>query len=129
MRASVTVMSKRLCALCLQGFCASRVGAAQPMRTDVTPLDGPAFTQGWCSASLVTVEDEAPALDTVVVDPQGALDADVQVASESESAGVFTVAVSARSLCTRTQTPRRTPHVRTSTSTRVHEPLPCSILA
>ena len=77
------------------GLCASRVGAADPMRTDVAPLDGTAFTtgQGWRSASLVTVEDEAPALDTVVVDPQGAIDTNVQVASESESAGVFTVTI------------------------------------
>ncbi len=63
------------------------------MRTDVAPLDGTAFTmgQGWPLASLGTVEDEAPALDTVLVDTQGALDTNVQVASESESAGVFTV--------------------------------------
>ena len=75
------------------GLCASRVGTAEPVRTDVTPLDGTACTmgQGWRSASLVTVEDEAPALDTVVVDPQGALD--TNVASEIESAGVFTATV------------------------------------
>jgi hypothetical protein len=59
------------------------------MRTDVDSLDG-TMGQGWRSASLVTVEDEAPALDTVVVDPPGALDTNVQVASEIESAGVFT---------------------------------------
>jgi hypothetical protein len=78
------------------GLCASHVGAAEPMRTDVDPLDGTAFTmgRGWPLASLGTVEDEALALDNVVVDPQGALDTNVQVASESESAGVFTVTVS-----------------------------------
>ena len=77
------------------GLCASRVGAAEPVRTDVAPLDGTALTmgQGWRSASLVTVEDEAPALDTVVVDPQGALDINVQAASQSESAGVLTATV------------------------------------
>ncbi len=74
------------------GLCASRVGAAEPMRTDADSLDG-TMGQGWRSASLVTVEDEAPALDTVLVDTQGALDTNVQVASESESAGVFTATV------------------------------------
>jgi hypothetical protein len=95
MRAHVFVTSERCLRFVLAGLCASRVGAAEPRHTDVTPLDGPAFTmgQGWRSASLVTVEDEAPALDTVVVDPQGALDTNVQVASESESAGVFTVTI------------------------------------
>jgi hypothetical protein len=61
------------------------------MRIDVASLDEAAFTvsQGWPLASLVTVEDEeALALDNVVVDSQGALDANVQVASESESAGL-----------------------------------------
>ncbi len=69
------------------GLCASRVGAAEPMRTDADSLDG-TMGQGWRSASLVTLEDEAPALDIVVVDPPGALD--TNVASEGESAGVFT---------------------------------------
>ena len=87
------VMSERCLRFVLAGLCASRVGAAEPMRTDVAPLDGTAFImgQGWRSASLGTVEDEGPALDTVVVDPRGALDTNVQVASERESAGVFTV--------------------------------------
>ncbi len=93
MRACVFVISERCFRFVFAGLCASRVGAAEPRRTDVTPLDGTAFTQGWCSASLVTVEDEAPALDNVVVDYQGAIDTNVQVASESESAGVFTVTI------------------------------------
>ena len=95
MRAFVFVMSERCFRFVFAGLCASRVAAAEPMRTDVAPLDGTAFAmgQGWRSASLVTVEDEAPALDTVVVDPQGGLDTNVQVASESESAGVFTVTI------------------------------------
>ena len=86
MRACVCHVRKTL-RFMFAGLCASRVGAAEPVRTDVAPLDG-TMGQGWRSASLVTVEDEAPALDTVVVDPQGALDTNVQVASESESAGV-----------------------------------------
>jgi hypothetical protein len=92
MRAFGIITSERCLRFVFAGLCASRVGAADPMRTDVAPLDGTTFTtgQGWRSASLVTVEDEAPALDTVVVDPQGALDINAQVASESESAGVFT---------------------------------------
>jgi hypothetical protein len=92
----VFVTSERCLRFVFAGLCASRVGAAEPMRTDVASLDGTAFTigQGWPLASLVTVEDEAPALDNVVVDSQGALDANVQVASESESAGVNTVTVS-----------------------------------
>ena len=86
----VFVMSERCLRFVFAGLCATRVAAAEPMRTDVAPIDGTAFKmgQGWRSASLVTVEDEAPALDTVVVDPQGGLDTNVQVASESESAGV-----------------------------------------
>ena len=90
MRAHVFVTSERCLRSVLAGLCASRVGAAEPMRTDVAPLDG-TIGQGWRSASLGTVDDEGPALDTVVVDPQGALDTNVQVASERESAGVFTV--------------------------------------
>ena len=90
MGACVFVTSERCLRSVLAGLCASRVGAAEPVRTDVAPLDGTALTmgQGWRSASLVTVEDEALALDNVVVDSQGALDANGQVASESESAGV-----------------------------------------
>ena len=90
MRACVFVISERCFSFVFAGLCASRVGAAEPMRTDVASLDEAAFTvsQGWPLASLVTVEDEeALALDNVVVDSQGALDANVQVASESESAG------------------------------------------
>jgi hypothetical protein len=79
----VFVTSERCLRFVFAGLCASRVGAAEPMRTDVASLDETAFT-----VSLVTVEDEALALDNVVVDSQGALDANVQVASESESAGV-----------------------------------------
>ena len=92
------------------GLCASRVGATDPMRTDVAPLDGTACTmgQGWRSASLVTVEDEASALDTVVVDPQGALD--TNVASEIESAGVFTATV-IHVHCAHVHKPRRNPHM------------------
>ena len=86
--APVFVMSERL-SFMFAGLCASRVGAAEPVRAKAAPLDG-TICQGWRSASLVTAEDEAPALDTVVVDPQGALDTNVQVASEIESAGVFT---------------------------------------
>jgi hypothetical protein len=90
MRAFELITSDRCLRFVFAGLCASRVGAAEPMRTDVASLDGTAFTigQGWPLASLVTVEDEAPALDNVVVDSQGALDANVQVASESESAGL-----------------------------------------
>ena len=84
------VTSERCLRFVFAGLCASRVGAAEPMHTDVASLDGTAFTvsQGWPLASLVTVEDEALALDNVVVDSQGALNANGQVASESESAGV-----------------------------------------
>ena len=88
MRACVCHVRKTL-SFVFAGLCASHVGAAEPMRTDVASLDG-TIGQGWRSASLGTVDDEAPALDTVVVDPQGGLDANVQVASERESAGVFT---------------------------------------
>ena len=110
----------------LAGLCASRVGAAEPMRTDVTPLDG-AYTigQGWPLASLVTAEDDAPALDTVVVDSQGALGTNVQVAAESESAGVFTVTF----VHVHANIERHSTHVRSSTSTCTHELLPCSSLA
>ena len=95
MRACVFVISERCFRFVFAGLCASRVAAAEPRRTDVTPLDGTACTmgQGWRSASLAMVEDEAPALDTVVVDPEGAIDTNAQVASESESAGVFTATV------------------------------------
>ena len=100
------------------------------MRTDVTPLDGTAFTQGWCSASLVTVKDEAPVLDSVVVDPQGALDTNVQVASKSESAGVFAATVvHVHTVHTYASTETHSTHMRTSAFTRPHELLPCSILA
>jgi hypothetical protein len=93
MRAFELITSERCFRFVFTGYCASRVGAADPMRTDVAPLDGTAFTigQGWRSASLGTVEYEAPALDTVVVDSQGALD--TNIASESESAGVLTATV------------------------------------
>jgi hypothetical protein len=93
MRAHVFVTSERCLRFVFAGLCASRVGTAEPMRTDVAPLDGTVCTmgQGRRSASLVTVDDEALALDTVVVDPQGALD--TNVASEIESAGVFTATV------------------------------------
>ena len=95
MSARMFVMSEKTLRSLFAGLCASRVGAAQPKHTDVASLDETAFAmgRGWRSASLVMVEDEAPALDTVVVDPQGALDINVQVASESESAGVFTATV------------------------------------
>jgi hypothetical protein len=95
MRAHEFVTSQRCLRFVLAGLCASRVGAAEPVRTDFAPLYGTAFTMGhgWRSASLVTVEDEGPELDTVVVDLQGGLDTNVQVASEIESAGVFTVTI------------------------------------
>jgi hypothetical protein len=88
------VTSERCFRFVFAGLCASGVGAAEPTRTDVASLDGgTAFTmgQGLRSASLVTVEYEAPALDTVVVDSQCALD--TNIASESESAGMLTATV------------------------------------
>jgi hypothetical protein len=67
---------------------------------------------GCSAAPLVTVEDEAPALDTVLVGPQG----DAHVAFESESAGLF--AINVHFQCTRTQRPTPTlVHAITSTRT------------
>ena len=69
---------------------------------------------GCSAAPLVTVEDEAPALDTVLVGPQG----DAHVAFESESAGLSVRYQCSFSMHMRTQRPTPTlVHAITSTRT------------